>query len=78
MTMLHVYEFEVFESEGWAALLPLRPGGRHPREDDARGCGDGGGLAPREMEHYEMAGMQPPEPTFGNKPEHGGENMIVA
>lgn len=76
--MLHVYEFEVFESEGWLLAFPYDLEGGTQGKTMREVAEMAANWLQGEMEHYEMAETRPPESTFGNKPEHGGENMIVA
>lgn len=76
--MLHVYEFEVFEDEGWLLAFPYDMEGGTQGKDFAEVCEMAADWLQGEMEHYAMAGLPFPEATFDNEPRHGGRNIIVA
>lgn len=76
--MVNVYEFEVYESEGCRVVEPFDlEGGTEGRDerDAARMAVD---WLKTFAEHCAMHGIEMPEPTFGNKPRHGGVVMLVA
>lgn len=76
--MLHVYEFEVFESEGWFLALPFDMDGGTQGATFAEACEMAADWLKTMGEHWAMAGEDAPEATFGNEPEHGGKTVIVA
>lgn len=76
--MLHVYEFEVFEDEGWVLAFPYDLEGGTQGKTLREAAEMAAEWLQGEMEHRIMKQLPPPEPTFGNAPQHGGENMIVA
>lgn len=76
--MLHVYEFEVFEDEGWLLAFPYDLEGGTQGKTMREVAEMAADWLQGEMEHRALKDIPFPEPTFGNKPRHGGENMIVA
>lgn len=76
--MLHVYEFEVFESEGLLLAFPYDMEGGTQGEDFKDICEMAADWLQSEMEHRAMHELDIPEATFGNTPKHGGQNIIVA
>lgn len=76
--MLHVYEFEVFEDEGWGLAFPYDLEGGTQGKTLREAAEMAAEWLQGEMEHRIMKQLPLPEPTFGNAPQHGGENMIVA
>lgn len=76
--MLHVYEFEVFEDEGWLLAFPYDMAGGTQGADFKEACEMAADWLKTEMEHRAMHGEPFPEATFGNEPRHGGHNVIVA
>ena len=77
--MAYVYEFEVFQEDGWLMSLPF---------DDIKGWGQGKDaqelaesvtdLVRINAEMNALDGTPMPTPTFGNKPTHGGNIILVA
>lgn len=76
--MLHVYEFEVFESEGFLLAFPYDLEGGTQGVDFADVCEMAADWLQCEMEHRAMHDSPFPKATFGNEPQHGGKNIIVA
>lgn len=76
--MLHVYEFEVFEDEGWLLAFPYDMDGGAQGTDLADVCEMAADWLKAEMEHRAMYGLSFPEATFGNEPREGGRTIIVA
>ena len=76
--MLHVYEFEVFEDEGWLLAFPYDMEGGTQGADFKEVCEMAADWLKTEMEHRAMHGEPYPEATFGNEPRHGGRSIIVA
>ena len=76
--MTYIYEFEVFEDEGFLLAFPFDfEGGTQGLnlEDLADSAIDWLKL---EIEHCAMHGITLPKPTFGNEPRYGGRIMLVA
>lgn len=77
--MLGVYEFELFEDDGFICAFPFdMEGGTEGRDwrDAAEMAAD---WLKAELEHLLMQGSELPEATFGHLPEHeGGRVAIVA
>ena len=76
--MLAVYEFELFEDEGWVLAFPYDMDGGTQGADLKEACEMAADWLKGEVEHRMMAGLALPEATFGNDPRHGGRNAIVA
>ena len=76
--MFYVYEFEVFEDEGFLLAFPYDMDGGTQGTDLRDVCEMAADWLQTEMEHREMHGLSIPEPTFGNEPRNGGKNVIVA
>lgn len=76
--MLRVYEFEIFEDEGWFLALPYDFDGGTQGETFAEACGMAAEWLQIECEERAMHGLPFPEPTFGNEPKNGGKTVIVA
>lgn len=78
--MLHVYEFEVFEGEsGMLVAFPYDLPGGTQGEDFKDVCESAADWLQADMEHRAMHGLDFPEATFGNEPEHpGGKTIVVA
>lgn len=70
-------EFELFESEGFVLAFPFDIEGATQGttfEDAAEMAADWlKGMA----EHWLMTGEEPPKPTFGNLPQHGGRVILI-
>lgn len=71
-----VYEFEVFQDEGCFVAIPYDLEGATQGEDFADLCLMVADWLKVHLESWEVTGTEPPEPTFGNKPRHGGTNMV--
>ncbi|WP_165050800.1 MULTISPECIES: helix-turn-helix domain-containing protein [unclassified Adlercreutzia] len=76
--MLHVYEFEVFEDEGWLLAFPYDMEGGTQGADFKEVCEMAADWLQGEMEHRVMCDLPLPEATFDNEPRHGGRNIVVA
>ena len=76
--MLHVYEFELFESEGWLLAFPYDMDGGTSGKDFKEACEMAADWLQMEMEHRAMHDLPFPEATFDNEPRHGGRNIVVA
>ena len=76
--MLRVYEFELFESEGWILACPYDMEGGTSGKDFKEACEMAADWLQMDMEHRAMHGIPFPDSTFGNEPRHGGRNVIVA
>lgn len=75
--MFHVYEFEVFDSEGCKLAFPYDMDGGTQGVDFKDACEMAADWLQTEMEHRAMHNLPFPEPTFGNEPRHGGTNIII-
>ena len=75
--MFHVYEFEVFEDEGWFLALPFDFLGGTQGESYAEACEMAADWLRVECEHRAMHGEGFPPATFGNEPTHGGTVVVV-
>ena len=76
--MLHVYEFEIFEEDGWFLAFPYDFEGATQGETFKDACEMAADWLQTEIEHREIHGIPLPEATFGNEPENGGKVVIVA
>lgn len=76
--MLYVYEFEVFEDEGWLLAFPYDMHGGTQGADFKEVCEMAADWLHVEAEARLINGVEFPEATFGNEPRHGGKNIIVA
>ncbi len=77
--MVGVYEFELFDDEGFVCAFPFDLGGGTRGEDWRDATEMAADWLKGELEHMLMTGQEPPFPTFGNLPEHeGGRIAIVA
>lgn len=76
--MLAVYEFELFEDEGFVLAFPFDFDGGTQGGDIKEASEMAADWLKGELEHRMMAGAPWPEATFGNDPEHGGRIAIVA
>lgn len=76
--MLSVYEFELFEDEGFTLAFPFDMEGGTQGRDMKEASEMAADWLKGEMEHRMMAGEPIPEATFGNEPRRGGRVAIVA
>ena len=76
--MLHVYEFEVFEDDGWLLAFPYDMDGGTQGKDFKEICEMAADWLQMEMEHHAMHGIPFPEATFDNEPRYGGRNVVIA
>lgn len=76
--MLHVYEFELFKDGDMYLAFPYDMAGGTQGETIEEVCRMAADWLQTEMEYRDMDGEDFPEATFGNKPKHGGQTLIVA
>lgn len=76
--MLAVYEFELFEDDGFVLACPFDFDGGTQGEDIKEASEMAADWLKGEIEHRMMSGGDIPEATFGNDPQHGGRVAIVA
>ena len=76
--MVHVYEFEVYESEGFQIVEPFDLEGGTEGYDVRDAAMMAVDWLKITVEHCAMHHIELPEPTFGNRPRHGGTVMLVA
>lgn len=76
--MLHVYEFEVFQDGDMYLAFPFDMEGGTQGETLEEVCRMATDWLQAEMEYRAMNDEELPEATFGNKPVHGGQTLIVA
>lgn len=76
--MLAVYEFELFENEGFVLAFPFDMEGGTQGRDVKEASEMAADWLKGELEHRLMAGEPLPEATFGNEPQYGGRIAIVA
>ena len=76
--MLHVYEFELFEDDGMYLAFPFDMEGGTQGETVEEACRMAADWLQTEMEYRDMNGESFPEATFGNKPTHGGQALVIA
>lgn len=76
--MLHVYEFEIFEDEGWYLAVPFDMLGGTQGETYEECCEMAADWLRVEMEYRDMHGEGFPVPTFGNEPRNGGRVVVFA
>lgn len=75
--MFHLYEFEIFEDEGWYLAFPFDWDGGTQGED-LRDVSEMAYDWLRVMcEDCAIHGKPFPEPTYGNRPRHGGQVVLV-
>ena len=75
--MVYLYEFEIFEEEGWHLVLPfdMDGGTQGTSFDDA--CEMAADWLRIKCEDALMYGKELPHPTFGNEPRHGGRVVLL-
>lgn len=71
------YEFEIFEEEGFLVAIPYDLPGATEGKDFDDLCFMVSDWLKMNLEDFDMKGVDPPNPTYGNKPRHGGTNMLV-
>ncbi len=76
--MLAVYEFELFESEGFVLAVPFDMDGGTQGVNQKDAIEMAADWLKGEMEHRLMCKIPFPDPTFGNEPQHGGRIAIIA
>ncbi len=75
--MFVMQEFELFEDDGWVLAFPFdMPGATegHDFEDAAEMAAD---LLKCMAEDWIIRDIEPPKPTFGNEPKHGGRIVLI-
>lgn len=75
--MFHVYEFEIFEDEGWYLAIPFDMLGGTQGETLEECCEMAVDWLRTEMEYRDMHDEGFPKATFGNEPAHGGRVVLV-
>jgi len=75
--MFHVYEFEVFEDEGYYLAFPFDWEGGTQGRDLADVCEMAADWLRVMCEDCAMHDKPFPPQTFGNRPEHGGTILLV-
>ena len=75
--MFVLREFELFESEGYVLAFPfgLEGGTQGVSLNDAAAMA--ADWLKGTTEDWLISGANPPEPTFGNEPEHGGRVILI-
>ena len=76
--LFRAYEFEVFKGDGFLVALPFDLGGGTQGEDFDDLCDSVVDWLKMTLEDYDMRGVEPPEPTYGHEPEHGGKIVVFA
>lgn len=76
--MLAVYEFELFEDDGFVLAFPFDMEGGTQGCDVKEASEMAADWLKSELEHRLMTGEPFPEATFGNEPQHDGRIAIVA
>lgn len=71
------YEFEIFEEEGFLIAVPYDLAGATQGENFDDLCVMVSDWLKVNLEDFAMRGVEPPKPTYGNKPRYGGKNMLV-
>lgn len=71
------YEFEVFEEDGFLIAFPYDLEGGTQGEDFDDLCIMVSDWLKLNLEEFDMRGIEPPKPTYGNEPRYGGKNMLV-
>lgn len=71
------YEFEIFKDEGYYCAIPYDLEGATQGEDFDDLCLMVSDWLKMNLEDYDMRGIEPPKPVYGNKPRYGGKNMLV-
>lgn len=75
--MLCIYEFEVFEDDGWFVVLPYDLPGGTQGADYKEACEMAADWLLTEMSHRIIHDIEIPEATFGNAPREGAANIVV-
>lgn len=75
--MFFIYEFEVFEDEGWFLAVPFDFVGGTQGETFAEACEMAADWLRVECEYRAMHDEDFPTATFGNEPRHGGTVLVV-
>lgn len=76
--MLHVYEFEVFQDGDMYLAFPFDMAGGTQGETLEEVCRMAADWLQTELEYRAMNDEVLPNATFGNKPAHGGQTLIIA
>ena len=75
--MLHLYEFEIFEDEGWYLALPFDWDGGTQGTSFEDACEMAADWLRIMCEDCAMHAKELPTPTFGNEPCHGGRVVLL-
>ena len=75
--MFHLYEFEVFEDEGWFLALPYDWEGGTQGETLEEACEMAADWLRVMCEDCAMHDKEFPVPTFGNNPRNGGRVVLL-
>lgn len=75
--MFYVYEFEVFEDEGWFLAFPFDFLGGTQGKTFGEACEMAADWLRVECEHRAMHEEAFPAATFGNDPQHGGKVVVI-
>lgn len=76
--LFRAYEFEVFKGEFHLVALPFDLDGGTQGEDFDDLCDSVTDWLRVTLEDYDMRGEEPPVPTYGHEPEHGGKVIVFA
>ena len=75
--MFHLYEFELFEDEGWYLAFPFDWGGGTQGENLRDACEMAADWLRMMCEDRAIHDERFPEPTYGNAPRHGGRVVLI-
>ena len=76
--MLYIYEFEVFQSEGYLVAIPFDFDGATQGRNEKEVAEMAADWLKLEIEYRLIDNQKIPEASFGNEPQKGGRSMIVA
>ena len=76
--MMYVYEFEVFESEGYLIVCPFDMEGATQGKDMQKAVEMAADWLRTDIQYRLMYKEPLPQPTFGNVPKEGGTVLAVA
>lgn len=75
--MFGVYEFEIFQEDGWYLAFPYDFDGGTQGATLDEVCRMAADWLKVTLEDLAIKGEEPPVATFGNEPRHGGRNLLV-
>lgn len=75
--MFVMQEFELFESEGYVLAFPFDLEGGTQGETFVEAAEMAADWLKSEAEWWLMTGQTPPDPSFGNEPQHGGRIVLI-